>query len=216
MDEAEYCDRVALIYRGQVIALGRAGRPAGARQARPTLPHPDPGGRLHRSDRGPRPGEGRMKTGAARRQLAAHLGAGPQGDLAGRARSFELRRRLRPAGAPADPVRLRRLVRRHAHARRASSSRSRRPRRNLFVASLSNTRYLRGRSARPTAAPSSTSSPPGALTASSCWPAISRSGWRAATRRAIQVITDGSDPNTAASSPATCRARGRRGSPSAR
>ena len=40
MDEAEYCDRVALIYRGQCIAIDTPEALAGARRRRPDLPHP--------------------------------------------------------------------------------------------------------------------------------------------------------------------------------
>jgi ABC-2 type transport system ATP-binding protein len=39
MDEAEYCDRVALIYRGQVIALDTP-EALQARVRSPTLPDP--------------------------------------------------------------------------------------------------------------------------------------------------------------------------------
>ena len=51
MDEAEYCDRVALIYRGQCIAIDAPeALQAAVRSA--ALPASHPGGRLHRPRRG--------------------------------------------------------------------------------------------------------------------------------------------------------------------
>ena len=69
MDEAEYCHRIALMYRGKVIALGHSRRA----QARIGLPLPDESGRRrstgnHAGDREParRPGRGDFRTWSAR------------------------------------------------------------------------------------------------------------------------------------------------------
>ena len=50
MDEAEYCDRVALIYRGKSIAIGTPDELASLRENRGTA-GPDPGGCVHRAHR---------------------------------------------------------------------------------------------------------------------------------------------------------------------
>ena len=50
LDEAEYCDRIALVYRGRVIAAGSPDAlKASVRSA--ARPQPDPRGRLHRAGR---------------------------------------------------------------------------------------------------------------------------------------------------------------------
>ena len=51
MDEAEYCDRVALIYRGEKIAIGTPDALKAQAGKRPDS-RSDDGRRLHRADRG--------------------------------------------------------------------------------------------------------------------------------------------------------------------
>ena len=108
MDEAEYCDRVALIYRGQCIAIDTPeGLQVSVRSPQKPEPTLEDAFWQQRHER-------------ARRPMATHKGAHPQGIAAGRPRSLKLRRRLRAARHPADAVRVRRVVRRDAHQGRRS------------------------------------------------------------------------------------------------
>ena len=73
LDEAEYCDRIALVYKGRVIA---SGTPDELKDRGPDrrAPRADPGRRLHRARRGVRrPGGGGM-TGSHDRQRSAASG----------------------------------------------------------------------------------------------------------------------------------------------
>ena len=82
MDEAEYCDRVALIYRGKCIAIDTPEALQALREVR-GAPAPDAGGRLHRPGRGPN--KGKQHERSSNRPRAAHPRARHQGDAAGRA-----------------------------------------------------------------------------------------------------------------------------------
>ena len=117
MEEAEYCDRIAILDAGRVLA--RARRPRSARRAQrepgaePTWKMPSSPSSTQAREHGqqPRRGEAPHEPSASR-----HAGsvwrrvwrAGAQGDAADRARSEQHRDRRRAAGDPDPAVRLRR------------------------------------------------------------------------------------------------------------
>ena len=211
MDEAEYCDRISLIYRGRSIALGSPDE-LKARVVTPDNPDPTMEDAFIALVQGSEPRRnadersGRMSTRpiTSRRRFATLV----------RKETYQIVRdpeqhphRLRAAADPALPVRLWRLARHHPHPHRPRGRGDRRRSPRILAASFQASRYFavtHGRDRRefeedlvhrPRARHRR-------------HPADFRRRLRRRTNHPqLQVIVDGSDPNTPISSRTMRRAR---------
>ena len=214
LDEAEYCDRIALIYRGHVIAHGspdelkdrvarrraaradargrlyRPGRRVRPRGAAMSLPHTNT--RSRRS----RPCERSQPEPRGARPASAAGGADPQGIAADPARPEQLPDRRRLAALVALHLRLWRLARPPAgpdrRGRRAAVARGRQ-----LPGLVPATRGISRSASRGTEAPSSTTWSPASSRESSLLAADFSDRLGRGETAPIQVLVDGSDPNTA-------------------